>query len=80
MQASYVADTLNYVIALSRSHTNGENKDKSDAVSLHVFLTYRYEFLSVKLHTGYIPLSKRQWKLVFETEDSETSLEAVERN
>lgn len=31
-------------------------------------------------HPRWDPLSKRQWTLVSETEDSETSLEAVERN
>lgn len=36
MQVSYVADTLNYVISLTRSHINGKKQNKFHAISLYI--------------------------------------------
>lgn len=70
MELSYVADALNYKIGFTRSHSNGENKDK--------FAVHRYELI-YKLHittkmamgTLFFELKilKLLWRLFRETRD-----------
>lgn len=77
LQIAYVAYTPNYIIALTRSHID-KKKNKSDAISLHSLLTYRYEVLyKYYIQNMYHYKNGNGNFFLFWTDDSETSLEAV---
>lgn len=77
MQVSYVADTLNYVISLTRSHINGKKQNKFHAISLYILTNIDVNSYLRTTYKIYITVKMAMEFFFFLTDDSEISLEAV---